>query len=155
MTSLSVLKKIKHLLDTNKISYLVFDHAPVYTSLDAAKIRNADVSLGTKALVLVADKQPILVVVPGDKKANFKEIKKHLKVKDLRMASVSEVKDLTTLKVGSIPPLGSVLGLKSYFDKNICNKDDVFFNAGMHTTSIKMKASDLIKVESPVILSLT
>lgn len=146
---MTVFEKIKGLLDEREFVYEVIEHGPVHTSADAAKIRDTDVSNGAKALVMFADKTPLLFVVPGDKKADFKKIKRVLDVKDLRMATPGEVLELTTLKVGSIPPIGKAINLKSYFDTSFEEKDEVAFNAGSLTTSIIMKSKDLISVEEP------
>jgi len=72
----------------------------------------------------------------------------------LRMATPAEVSDITSLRIGSIPPVGSVLRLASYFDDTLCAKDTVAFNAGSHTISIVMSASDLISIEKPTLTSL-
>ena len=66
------------------------------------------------------------------------------------MAAREEVYNLTGLEVGSIPPVGKALNLQSYYSDDFKQKDMVAFNAGMHTVSIKMKASDLLKVEEPL-----
>lgn len=145
----TVFFKIKELLDKNKFAYEVIDHEPVHTSLDAARVRGSDISNGAKALVLIGDKVPYLFVVPANLKVSFKEVKQNLSIKDLRMASKEEVLTLTTLQVGSIPPLGSCIGLPTVFDESFTKKEKVIFNAGMLTRSIQMNASDLIHVETP------
>lgn len=150
---MSVLEKIKEILDSLNITYELLNHEPVYTSTDAAKIRDTRLSNGAKALIFVADGKPILIVVPGDKKVDLRKFKQQLHIKDLRMASLIEVKEITTLEVGSIPPVGKAMNLKSYFDSSFLKKGIVAFNAGSHSVSIRMKASDLIKVENPVIES--
>lgn len=151
---MTVLENIKNLFAQEGIVYELFEHTPVHTSAEAAKVRAMDMSMGAKALVLVADKNPILVVVPGDKRLDFKKLKSSCAIKDLRMATPEEVENLTSLKIGSIPPLGKVLNLVSYFDESFKDKSTVAFNAGSHTVSIKMKAKDLLQVEDPMILSL-
>lgn len=146
---MTVFETIKKLLDDAKVSYEVIEHEPVHTSAEAAKIRDTGLSQGAKALVMQGDGKPLLVVVPGDKRASFKNIKSQLSIKDLRMASTEEVETLTALKVGSIPPIGKSINLPSYFDKSFLSKDKVAFNAGSLTTSIIMSAADLIAVENP------
>ena len=148
---MTVLDKILKLLDEENIVYEKVEHEPVYTSEDAAKIRDTGLSMGAKALILFADNTPILVVVPGDKKLDFNLFKKLFGVKNLRMASKEEVYKLTGLEVGSIPPIGKALSLPSYYSRDFEKKDQVAFNAAMHTISIKMKAPDLLKLENPVI----
>src|SRR3990167_1927785 len=116
---MSVLEKIKEILDSLSIEYDLLNHEPVYTSADAAKIRDTGLSSGAKTLVFMADGNPILIVVPGDKKVDLRKFKQKFNVKDLRMASITEVKEITTLEVGSIPPVGKAMNLKSYFDSSI------------------------------------
>lgn len=152
---MTVLEKIKNLLDQANVEYKELEHDPVYTSKDAAEIRDEDVSNGAKALVLIGDKSPVLTVVPGDKKVDFKKVKSYLEIDDLRMATPEEVKEITTLEIGAIPPVGKALGLSSYFDNSFLLKDKVAFNAGDHCTSIIMSAEDLIKVEQPEIFNLS
>ena len=102
-------------------------------------------------MVLYADKSPILVVVPGDKRLDMKKFKKEFKVKDLRMASPEDVFQLTNLKIGSIPPFGKSVGLKSYCDSSFKEKGQIAFNAGLHTTSIFMQARDYLHIEQPAL----
>ena len=147
---MTILDKIIKLFDEAGILYEKLEHEPVYTSEDAAKIRDTGLSMGAKALILFADKKPVLVVVPGDKRLDFNKFKKLFSIKDLRMAAREEVYNLTGLEVGSIPPVGKALNLQSYYSDDFKQKDMVAFNAGMHTVSIKMKASDLLKVEEPL-----
>ncbi len=151
---MTVLEKIIQLLTDAGVEYEKIEHVAVYTSEDAAKIRDTSAAMGAKALVLIADKQPVLAVVPGDQRLNFKKFKLAFGVKDLRMATPEEVKQITTLEIGSIPPLGKALNLKSYYDNSFMDKDIVAFNAGMHTVSIKMRAEDLLFIEKPVLSSL-
>ena len=152
---MTVFDNIICLLNEKGVKHTVIEHEPVYTSEQAARIRDTDISMGAKALICYADKSPVLLVVPGDKKADFKKYKQTFGVKDLRMATPTEVLELTGLEVGSIPPVGKALGLPSYYDSSFGEKDYVSFNAGSHTSSVKMKASDLIGIEDPVLADIT
>jgi Ala-tRNA(Pro) deacylase len=145
-----VLDKILEKLDQENIPYKKVEHDPVYTSEQAAQIRGSDLSKGAKALVCYADKQSVLLVVPGNMKADFKSYKRVFSIKDIRMATPEEVQNLTGLTIGSIPPFGSLMGLKSYFADQFSSKNEIVFNAGSHSVSIFMTAEDLIKAENPV-----
>lgn len=146
---MTILEKITNLLDSASIQYKKLEHEAVFTSEQAAQIRGSSLDMGAKAIICYADTTPILIVVPGDMKIDFKAFKQTFGIKDLRMATPDEVLALTGLKIGSIPPVGKALGLKSYYDENIKNKPQVAFNAGSHTTSIFMAGEDLGKVEDP------
>jgi Ala-tRNA(Pro) deacylase len=112
--TVSVTEKIKSLLNENHIKFELLEHEAVFTSEQASQIRGTDISMGAKALVFYADRVPVLIVVPGDKKADLKKFKKTFGVKDLMIVSPDEVFNLTRLKVGSIPPFGNVMGLHTY-----------------------------------------
>ncbi len=146
---MTVFEKIVELFDSKKILYEVIEHEPVYTSADAARIRDTGLANGAKALIFLADRKPILVVLPGDKKVDTKEFKRLFTIKDLEMASKDGVFKITGLEVGSIPPVGAVLDLKSYFDESFKAKDIIAFNAGSHSKSIRMRALDLMAIEKP------
>jgi len=150
-----VTEKIEDLLSGLKITYRKFEHEPVTTSEDAARIRDKDISTGAKALIFIADGEPILVVVPGDKRFNTKKFKLDFKIKDLYMADAEKLKEVTGLIKGAVPPIGKIFGIKTYFDQSFTNKDTVAFNAGSLTISIEMAAADLITAADPIIADIT
>lgn len=152
-TTSKIYKDIIILLNKNNITYQLFEHEPVYTSCDAAKIRKTKESQGAKALVFLADKKPILLVLPGNKKVDAKLFKKTFNIKDLSFAKPEKVLELTGLEIGAIPPLGNVINLPTYVDKSLLNEEEIVFNAGAHTKSIKMKTKDFLKLCGPIINS--
>jgi aspartyl-tRNA synthetase len=146
-----VFEKISSLLEENKFNYEKFEHESVFTSEEAARVRGTKIEQGAKALVLVADKKPIMLVVSAATKVDTKKFKTEFKVKDLRMATADEVKKITGLTIGSIPPFGNLFSLPVYVDKKLGENEAIVFNAGMHERSIKMKYTDFIKAVKPVL----
>ncbi|MDP3093764.1 MAG: YbaK/EbsC family protein [bacterium] len=146
-----VFEKIKKLLDENGIAYQLFEHEPVYTSEQAAQIRNTKMCQGAKAIIFKADDKPVLIVVPGDRRVDTKIFKKLYYIKDLRLLTADEVKELTGLEIGAIPPFGSAINLKIYCDQAVFENEEIVFNAGAHTKSVKMKSKDFEILEKPAI----
>lgn len=151
---MKVYSAIIELLNANNITFDEIEHTEVFTSEQAAKIRGMDISMGAKALIFHADKNPVLFVIPADKKLNLSKVKKTLGIKNLAMTPREEVFSLTGLTVGCIPPFGSLLKMKYYFDINFLYKDKIAFNPGLHTKSVIMKARDLINLEQPELLEI-
>lgn len=144
----AIVNKIK----TNGIaSYQDYEHVAVLTSEEAAKARNTTIEQGAKALVMYADKKPIMLVVSAATSADLHAFKQLYKVKDLRMASKDEVKAITHLEVGSIPPFGSFFKIDTYVDSKLASNTEIVFNAGLHTKSIKIKYADWLKLENPTV----
>jgi len=146
-----VCEKIIKLLKENSVAFELYEHEPVWTSEQAAKIRNAEMRQGAKAIVFSADNSPILIVVPGDKKVDAKTFKNLYNIKNLRLLTADEVKELTNLEIGAIPPFGSTMNLPTYLDQGIVNNKLMVFNAGAHTKSIQMKTKDFLSLENPII----
>ena len=143
-------------LQQHGVSYEYIKHEPVFTSQEAAKIRSQDsLSMNAKALILQADNSDyILAVVPGDKKLNLEALRKYLGVKRLAMASKKSVLSETGLEVGSIPPFGSVMKIKTYLDQDLAKNEKIAFNVGRHDRSVMMSYEDYLKVENPEVVSL-
>jgi len=150
---MTVCEQITNLLDSNGIKYQSLEHEPTKTCADAARIRGTSPSQGAKALVCIADKKPILIVLPCSRKLDVKLFKRECKVKDLRFATPDEVKQITGLEIGSIPPLGSLFNLITHLDLTLASQKQIAFNAGDIRRSIIMDYADYLRLENPVQLA--
>lgn len=147
----TVFEKIKNLLDKEQIEYRLTEHKPVRTSEAAAAVRGVDIKTGAKAMVVKANKEYFLFVLSAADQLDWKYIKSILKAKEVRFATIEEAEELTNVKMGSVPPFGNVLELKTFFDKKLLENEYVNFNPGSLTHSIQMKADDLVKLVQPEI----
>ncbi|MDP2749896.1 MAG: YbaK/EbsC family protein [Nanoarchaeota archaeon] len=125
------------------------EHRPVYTCEEAAKVRGTKIEQAAKALVFKADTKPVLAVLQGSKEIDEEKLKHILNAKILKMARADEVKQIMECDIGSVHPFGNLAGLKVIVDENLLKEEDIVFNAGSHTISIKMKSSDYKKVVEP------
>lgn len=146
------LKRVKELLDRNGIVYEVSEHAAVYTSEQAAKVRGVELRTGVKALVFKIEQGSfILGLIAADKKMDLKKLAKIVGTRKLELASPQDVLKVTGCEIGSVHPFGNLFGLPTYMDPSVLENDSVNFNAGLHTVSIYMKAEDLVKAIKPAI----
>lgn len=156
-------EKLKNLLESHNIPYRYFEHEPVCTSKEAAKVRPGySLKQGAKALVVkvyaknatlnksVNDLEFVMLVIPGDAKFSSRKVKGLLNAKDVQFASQEEIKEITNgVQVGGIPPFGSLFGIKTYVDKNVFQNQTIIFNAGDKRVSIAISVDDYVKVENP------
>ena len=98
---------------------------------------------------MMADKKPIMLVLSAATKVDSKAFKKAFNVKDLRMATETEVTNLTGLKIGSVPPFGNLFDVSVFVDKKLGKNKKIVFNAGLHEKSIKMNYQDFIDLVNP------
>ncbi len=147
----AVYARIAEVLTKAGVTFEPYEHEAVFTSEDAAKIRNTPLSEGAKALLLYADDKPIMVTVPGDRKVDMKAFKTAYGVKDLRMATPEEVETVTGVRIGAVPPFGHIFSIPLYMDTHLADESFISFNAGLHTKSMRVKQSDYERVATPII----
>lgn len=147
----SVFDRIVRTLEEAKAPYRVFEHEPVRTSEDAARVRNTPLHQGAKALVLVGDKKPLMVVLPADCKLDMRVVKETYDIRDLRMATPEEVERVTGVSIGAVPPFGNLFEIPVYMDESMRDNKEIYFNAGLHTKSISIREKDFESLVTPIV----
>lgn len=147
---------IKNFLDSRRVSYEVFEHGPVYTSEQAARVRGEPLSSGVKSLVFKAEDDFILALVPGDKKADFAKLRSISGKKNIRLATPEEVLKVCNCEIGSVHPFGNLMGsgIKTCMDRSILQNTRVNFNVGLHTMTVRMSPQDLKEIIKPEVVDL-
>lgn len=143
---------IRRLLDAAGVRYEVLEHRPARTAEEAAAERGSDVSEGVKSLVFKAGSEFILVLVPGDRIADWRKLRQVTGQDSMRLATPEEVLAATNCDVGSVHPFGPLAGLRTYMDKGVLQRSLVVFSAGLATLSVKMRARDLKEAAKPEIV---
>lgn len=147
--STPVTERILALLRDHGVTFTFKEHEPVKTSQEAAAIRGTPLHEGAKALVFAADDATVLAVVPAHKRVGTRAFKRAFGIKNLRMVNPDELRELTGLPVGAVPPFGGVLNLPTYVDRGLLANERISFNAGSRSVSIIMACQDYIDVEKP------
>lgn len=146
-----ILAKIRHLLEDADVTFREIQHEPTHTSEESAKARGEDLRVGAKALLVRVDGEFKLFILPADRKLDSKAVKEEFKAKKVRFASRDELKKLTGLVPGCVPPFGEpILRFDLFADESVGRQvDKVAFNAGSLTNSIVMAASDWEAIAKP------
>ena len=147
----AVFQKIVDVLNREKLECEVLEHKPVFTSREAAAARGTELRQGCKALIIKTEEGFVQAVVPADKEIDLKQFQRITLFKQVEMATAADIKRATGCDIGAVPPVGNLMGLKTWFDKRIIENEIVAFNAGSHTKSIKMRAKDLRQIVNPLI----
>ena len=151
----AVFDRINEWLQQAGVPFAVLRHEPVYTSEQAAAVRGTPLASGAKALVMKADEDFLMLVLPADRKLDSRKARAALGVKSLRFASREEVERLTDLQPGSIPPFGSLFGLPTFCEPALADNPSINFNAGDHAISVQMTYADYLRLENPTPAAIT
>lgn len=153
-----LVEKIKNILTERGCEYDTFEHEPVRTSEEAAKVRSGyTLEQGAKALILRVKKTGegksfAMFVVPGHQKFDTAKVKKEFNLSDLRFATEEEVLEITDgVQVGGVPPFGNLFDIPVYVDKSLFDNEKIIFNAGDRSFSIGMKTKDWQNIVNPII----
>ncbi|MBT4604291.1 hypothetical protein HOC01_01510 [archaeon] len=141
---MEIFNQITELLKEHNIHYKHIEHQATPTSEESAKARGESIKIGAKALLLKSKHGFLIAIIPADKKLDTKLTKKVLKSKSLRFANEEELKQLTSLQKGAVPPFGHFFNLPTVIDPLLFQEEFMAFNAGSLTNSIKMKTKDYL-----------
>ncbi len=143
-------EKIIGMLEETKVSYEIVEHEPVYTNPAMAEALNVSESETVKSLVLkTKEGNMIVLVLPGNKKVDWKQAAAGAKTKKVSFAKPEEVSEAVGCEVGCVPPFGHMTEIPIYMDPDLTKKNFVYFNPGVHDKSFKIKAWDLKKLCNP------
>lgn len=152
----SVTARVTDLLDRAGCPYETFEHEPVATSEEAARVRPGySLRQGAKALIVRtkgADKSIrfVMLVFPADLKFDSRKAKAVLETKDLRFATAEEVAERTGgVEIGGVPPFGNLFGLDVFIDPRLFDNERIVFNAGDRRFSVAMRAADYRDLVNP------
>lgn len=100
-----------------------------------------------KTLVMVLDDITKIILLPGNKKIDFKKLKETSKAEMMRMAEYDEVEKLGT--VGALFAFN--IGAQVFIDKTLINKEKIIINIGTLKDYAIISGKELEKIKNSVI----
>ena len=77
----SIPKKLTDFLDEKKVKYKVISHPEAFTAQETAHAEHVSGKEVAKVVVVQADGKNVMLVLPGDRKANLDQVKTLLSAK--------------------------------------------------------------------------
>ena len=145
-------KRVKDFLDELHIHYITMQHPTAYTAQELAHMMHISGKLFAKTVILRADGEYMMAIVPATHKVNFNLFKKVAMVNNVELAHEDDfMKLFPQCEVGAMPPFGNMYEMTTYVDKTIAEDDEIYFNASNHFEAIKMKYKDFQKLVHPIV----
>lgn len=146
----TVFESIRQWLDEAGVAYQHLRHEPTRTSEESARVRGEDIRIGGKALLLKIGDVFHLFVLSAALRFDSSAVKRRFGVKKTRFATTDELREMTGLVPGSVPPFGRpILPFDLFVDESIVANDKIAFNAGALTDSIIMPIEDYVQMAQP------
>jgi prolyl-tRNA editing enzyme YbaK/EbsC (Cys-tRNA(Pro) deacylase) len=112
-------------------------HAKVFAALEAAASAGAAPAEVLKTLVVHCHGGYALVVIPASRRVDMRAVRAAVGDDHARFATEHELQRAFFYEPGAMPPLGSLVGTKTYVDPEVFLHERVVFAAGSQTESIR------------------
>ncbi len=160
-----VSKKILDYLKKKKYKFEIIEHKITYTAFDTAqtiqkkekKVKPEEV---VKTLVVKADKNYFLALVPANKRLDKKKLlktinadrkkKKLAAIKSVNLAREAWMKKSILGKVGATPAFRELLKLDIFIDNALAKQKNLYVGSGEYEYLIKVEAKQYLKNEELV-----
>jgi len=151
----AVTERLLRWLREQGATFRLVEHAPVFTSEEASRVRGTPIESGAKALVLRAEDRSVHVVLPGNRRVDNARVRAILGTRTLRFATPDELLALTGCVPGAVPPFGNLFGLPVLVDEALATREEIAFNAGSNSTSIVMPTPTFLHLSQATIHQLS
>ena len=152
---MAIVKRLKDNLDEGKIPYEVYNHALAYTAQEIAAKQHVSGNELAKVVMLEADDQLVMGVIRGNDKIDFQTVEDSLGVHRARLATEAEfIARFPECEIGAMPPFGNLFGVKVFVDPALEKDEYIFFNAGNHVQTVRLKYKDFARLAQPAVVRL-
>jgi len=147
---MSTARRVKEYLEEKQVAYTHCTHRLAYTAQEVAAAQHIPGREMAKTIVVRADDQFVLVILPAVLKIDMRALRDELPFKRVELASEKEFAGLfPDSEVGAMVPFGNLYHLPVYVDQSLSADEEIVFNAGTHVDTIKMKYQDFDRLVQP------
>ncbi|MFH1661856.1 MAG: YbaK/EbsC family protein [Candidatus Falkowbacteria bacterium] len=149
--------KLVKYLEKAGVDHDILEHKTVYTALDAAATTKKKLNEIAKSLLVKADKDYYLVLLPADYNLDFKKLGKVIgdsagkKVKVVKIPGEKIMENLLKVKAGAMSAFGGLHKLPVVMDKGLSKAKKAIFSSGSFNHSIEMAVKEFANLEKAVL----
>jgi Cys-tRNA(Pro) deacylase len=139
---------VTRFLEEAGIDFDVLEHAHTESAADEAAALGIGPEEVAKTLVLVASSGNVRAVLAASERIDLQKVAATLGVSTKKVRLASEdilARDYPDFALGAVPPFGGRED-QVLVDERIARHDSVVVEAGSHEKSVRMKATDLVRL---------
>jgi Cys-tRNA(Pro) deacylase len=137
-----------------EINVLELD-ASTRTAQQAADAIGTELGSIVKSLVFLADGEPVLVLVAGDRRADPEKMKALMQARRVMIADADQVRETTGFAIGGVPPIGHTKPLPVWIDGSLGRFETVYAAAGGPRAIFPIAYSRLVELTNGRVADLT
>jgi Ala-tRNA(Pro) deacylase len=151
---MSIGQRVRDFLDLHHVNYTALPHPPAFPAHKVAEELHISSKQFAKAVILHADDNLFMAVLPAAHRLNLYKLKESLEAKHLEIVPESELAEFCSdSELGAFPPFGNLYGMETWVDRSLGKSEDIVFNAGTHQDAVQMKYSDYLRLAMPQVAS--
>ena len=149
---MSVIPRLRELLDRHGARYQILEHPPAYTARATARSMHLPGREVAKVVVIRHGGALSLAVLPAQARIELERLGAALHDRVALAPEAEIAAAFPDCEMGAMPPFGSLYGLKTYLDESLTHDRHIAFNAGTHVEAIRMPLEDYRRVAAPIVL---
>lgn len=109
-----------------------------------------------KSVLFLAAGQPILVIANGTTRIAYKQLADFLGIsrRQLKLANPQEVLEITGYPVGTVPPFGHPIELRTLMHTAVLEQSQIYVGGGAINALVRINVAELQRVAKPVLVPL-
>ena len=146
-------KKLKEVLDQERVKYVVISHSPAYTAQEIAASAHIAGQELAKTVMVRIDGKLAMAVLPASYQVDFDRLREAVGSSKIDLATEQEFRDaFPDCEVGAMPPFGNLYEMEVFVAKRLAEDEEIAFNAGSHSELIKLRYRDFERLVKPKVL---
>jgi len=147
---------LKKYLEEMGIWHRFIEKKETIHTADAAKAAGLELHRVTKNLVSKTDDgEPVLLIIPGDKKVRLKSAARALGVHRVSLVSFEEAERISGYPPGGTPSIGHKTRMRTVIDKSLLQYDTIYCGGGSRERLLELKTEDVIKLNNAVVAEIS
>jgi Ala-tRNA(Pro) deacylase len=136
---MAIAETLKNYLDDQGIDYEIVAHSPTHFSAETAQVTHIPGAQLAKAVIVRDGENYLMVVLPSVHHVALGALHKRFQ----RQVGLATEADLPTLfpdcALGAIPAFGAAYGIQTFWDSNLAQAPEIYFEAGDHESVVHLR----------------
>jgi Ala-tRNA(Pro) deacylase len=143
---------IQHYLRRNRVRFERYWHPHAVSAQELAEALHVSGWRVAKSVIVLADRQPWIVVVPAAGSVDLQKVREVLGARSVRLATEAEfINYFPDCEAGAEPPFGELYKLPVAVDETLSLTERLLFRAGSHEEALEMRFQDFATLEWPLV----
>lgn len=138
----------------NGVPFETVEHRLAYTAHDIAVQEKVPEYEVAKVVMALVDGKLAMLVLPASLQVDFDSVRAMLRAQDVHLAYEQQFGHIfPDCEVGAMPPFGNLYGLPVYVERTLRKDNEIIFNVGTHTETMRIPYTDYERLVNPIVAS--